>query len=575
MFRMIQASRMFLCRTMGYHPERSPICLITLSNDSAERFCEFDMPQKNGEDYRMPFAIGRKCSLFAIWIIIMGFVTGCAPLPGSPKGPQTPTNQVSRYPSDAGHQKTDALSLLLVPDLEAVTQSDEHRHIFIRHFAVTSLPEISRAQSEFVTAATAAFTAENKQAPGQEAIPGVELNIRSHLTAVSSKVVGIRINTFSSSLSDSGTQYRTQWFGPRDSAVRGSQDLFGTDDDWTEFKEFVIQAASADSRVAIGNILDLDDEWLDSVNFDFEGNALIEFDDNVLGPGSTGPLVVTVNAARVAPLLSTFGVLAREASTTPSPRVQLDTSQQADPQQEDGVPTPDAGEGSPEPPEEQSSPPRNINCAKTKCVALTFDDGPGPGTGKLLDMLKAAQAPSTFFVTGPNAKLRPKFLKRMAAEGHEIGNHTWSHRSLTALPAPTIQREIDRTNAVIAQAVDHPATLLRPPYGARNSITDRLARTPVILWDVDTLDWKHRNTAKVIDSAVNQSSPGSIVLMHDIHSSTIAAVPKVLEGLRAKGYTFVTVSELLGPVGLKAGESYTRALRPTTSPGNKVAKTLR
>ncbi len=141
-------------------------------------------------------------------------------------------------------------------------------------------------------------------------------------------------------------------------------------------------------------------------------------------------------------------------------------------------------------------------------MALTFDNGPGPKTGKLLDTLREGIAPWTFLVTGPNAKLRPGILARMAAEGHEIGNHTLDHRSLTSLSPTQVQREIERTNAAITSAVGQPATLMRPPYGAHNCISDRLASSPVILWDLDTLDRKHRNTVMVVDAAVSLTTPG-------------------------------------------------------------------
>ena len=302
----------------------------------------------------------------------------------------------------------------------------------------------------------------------------------------------------------------------------------------------------------------LEDSWLDSVNFDAQGNATIEFDDYTIAPGSAGSIVVTVPSANIIPLLSPFGLMARTAAMNPVPRIPAGFLGSARP----GEPTQTArGSG-----RRARREPRNIDCSKTKCVALTFDDGPGPKTGKLLDELKKKNAAATFFVVGPNAKTRPEIIERMIAEGHEVGNHTWSHRSLPALSPAQVRSEIDRTNEAISAAIDQPATLLRPPYGARNPTTDRLAQAPVILWDVDTLDWKYKNTEKVVDAAVSQTKPGSIVLMHDIHSSTVAAVPEILSRLKAKGYTFVTVTELLGKDKLKSGETYSRAPLPTAGP---------
>jgi peptidoglycan/xylan/chitin deacetylase (PgdA/CDA1 family) len=180
--------------------------------------------------------------------------------------------------------------------------------------------------------------------------------------------------------------------------------------------------------------------------------------------------------------------------------------------------------------------------------------------------------PSQFLVTGPDAELRPQLLRRMVAEGHEIGNHAWNHRSFTSLSPSRIRREIDRTNNVVAQAAGQPATFLRPPFGAHNSTSDWLSSWPVTLWDVDTLDWKHRNTEKLLGVAVKQTKPGSIVLMHGIHPSTVAAVPKISSGLHAKDYTFVTVTKLMGSLGLEAGESSARVPRPAKPDNGETGK---
>jgi peptidoglycan/xylan/chitin deacetylase (PgdA/CDA1 family) len=185
-----------------------------------------------------------------------------------------------------------------------------------------------------------------------------------------------------------------------------------------------------------------------------------------------------------------------------------------------------------------------------------------PGTGPFVlaaqHRLQEGNSPSPFLVPGPDAELRPQLLRRMVTEGHEIGNHAWNHRSYTSLSPSRIRREIDRTSNMVAQAVGQPATFLHPPFGAHNSTSDWLSSWPVVLWDVDTLDWKHRNTERVVGVAVKQTKPGSIVLMHGIHPSTVAAVQKIFSGLRDKDYTFVTVAKFMGPSGFEAGKSSAR-----------------
>jgi peptidoglycan/xylan/chitin deacetylase (PgdA/CDA1 family) len=183
-------------------------------------------------------------------------------------------------------------------------------------------------------------------------------------------------------------------------------------------------------------------------------------------------------------------------------------------------------------------------------IAMTFDDGPDPKlTPKLLDLLKAKGIKATFFVVGQNAAEYPDVLKRAAAEGHEIGNHSWSHPNFAKMSDGAVTNELQKTQDAILRATGIKPTLLRPPYGSitkreREWIHDKFGYK-IILWDVDPLDWKHRNAAYVENEILKQTRKGSIILSHDIHSTTIDAMPATFDALLAKGYKFVTVSELL------------------------------
>jgi peptidoglycan/xylan/chitin deacetylase (PgdA/CDA1 family) len=201
---------------------------------------------------------------------------------------------------------------------------------------------------------------------------------------------------------------------------------------------------------------------------------------------------------------------------------------------------------------------RSIDCLKVKCVALTFDDGPGAQTSKLLGMLRHADARATFFPVGEVAQRRPAELRQIAAARHEIGNHTWSHSSLTLLGGLSIFSEVDRTARKVKAITGTRPTLVRPPYGALSGrVSSALAAlgAPAILWSVDPLDWKYRNSTTVYRNVMRQVRPGSIVLLHDIHPTTVAAVPRILSALKKKGYHFVTVSELYRGK-LKPGRTY-------------------
>src|SRR6266853_4567352 len=183
-------------------------------------------------------------------------------------------------------------------------------------------------------------------------------------------------------------------------------------------------------------------------------------------------------------------------------------------------------------------------------IALTFDDGPSATlTPKLLDLLAAHHIKATFFVIGENVAEHPEIVARAAQEGHEIANHSWSHPNFGKMSDESVRRQLQQTDDAIKSATGKRPTLLRPPYG---SITAREKRWihdefgyGIILWDVDPNDWKRPGPAVVRNRILKETQPGSIVLSHDIHPGTIEAMPSTFDALEAKGFKFVTVSELI------------------------------
>ncbi|MGT2847274.1 polysaccharide deacetylase family protein [Streptococcus massiliensis] len=181
-----------------------------------------------------------------------------------------------------------------------------------------------------------------------------------------------------------------------------------------------------------------------------------------------------------------------------------------------------------------------------KVVALTFDDGPNPATTpKVLDILKAHHAKATFFTLGQNIAGNEAIMKRVLAEGSEIGNHSWSHPSLPTLPVEQVQKEINDTTAAIKKAVGIDSKIMRPPYGDINLTVQNAVDQSFIMWSVDSLDWKNRDTNAILSRIKEGTQPGSIILMHDIHQTTVDALPAILDYLDSQGYGYVTVSELL------------------------------
>ena len=183
-------------------------------------------------------------------------------------------------------------------------------------------------------------------------------------------------------------------------------------------------------------------------------------------------------------------------------------------------------------------------------IAMTFDDGPsGPNTPRLLDLAAKDHIKLTFFLIGENAARYPQLVQRELAEGHEVGNHSYTHPDLAKMSDDAVRSEIQKTQDAIINASGYKPILMRPPYGA---MTPRqrlwVARefgVKLILWDVDPLDWKRPGPDVVASRIIAATRPGSIILSHDIHSQTVDAMPKVFSTLLAKGYKFVTVSELL------------------------------
>jgi len=183
-------------------------------------------------------------------------------------------------------------------------------------------------------------------------------------------------------------------------------------------------------------------------------------------------------------------------------------------------------------------------------IAMTYDDGPHPkNTPRLLDMLRKRNIKATFYVVGRNVNQYPHIVRRIVSEGHEIGSHSWSHANFAKLSDAAIRKELDKTrDAIIAASGVQPRTL-RPPYGSLRS-SQRLwihkeYGYPTILWDVDPEDWRRPGPSVVTSRILRKTHNGSIVLAHDLHKSTVDAMPATLDGLLSRGFKFVTVSQLL------------------------------
>lgn len=203
----------------------------------------------------------------------------------------------------------------------------------------------------------------------------------------------------------------------------------------------------------------------------------------------------------------------------------------------------------------------NIDTSK-KFLALTYDDGPSAKvTPRVLDILKANNAKATFFIIGLHTGGNEKILKRAYEEGHDIGNHTYRHKDLSKQTLADRKDAIVSTSEIIKNVTGKAPYLLRPPYGAYNRETlDMISSLSLsnIMWSVDTLDWKHKNSKKIIDHVLENAKDGDIILMHDIYTSTADATEVLVPELIKRGFTLVTISELaaIKGVDLQVGHTY-------------------
>ena len=201
-------------------------------------------------------------------------------------------------------------------------------------------------------------------------------------------------------------------------------------------------------------------------------------------------------------------------------------------------------------------------------IALTFDDGPDPlYTPKILDILEEKDVPATFFLIGKHAQQNHNIVRRIAEAGHDIGNHTYSHRNLYGLDEQNTWDEIARADQIISGIVDRKIHLFRPPRGMYSKTTVKFAHElqyTTVLWSISSRDWAEISTGNVERNILRNTRGGDILLFHDSGSiigtsggyryNTVKALPTIIDGLRAKGFHFVTVSQLIMIAGLTEGD---------------------
>ncbi|OLT27384.1 polysaccharide deacetylase [Nocardiopsis sp. CNR-923] len=401
--------------------------------------------------------------------------------------------------------------------------------------ANVTYPVLSNAEplTDFLARAlhgdVAAFEAAN---PGAESYTGAW-----SLTAADDDLVGVRMASTETDSEGARECHTTYWYEADTGLVHGSNQLIAGQDELAELAGLIRRQAADDVRApALHPVAAL----FDSVGFNPSGDLVVEFDAGQVAAPAAGPVHVVVERDEAEPLLSELGVRARDAATVGVEAFALAGRPEAD---KDGVSDEQPGVI---PPVDD-----DVDCSdpETRCVALTYDDGPGRRTPELLDALAEYDARATFFVTGVPVMEHPRIVRRAYAEGHEIANHTLSHPDLSAMSRSAARSELETVQAQVYRETGYTMDLMRPPYGATDdgiaSVTEEMGLAQ-ILWSVDTMDWRDRDASVVTERALDGASPGAVILMHDIHGSTVRASHRIIRQLDARGYTMVTVSQLLG-----------------------------
>jgi peptidoglycan/xylan/chitin deacetylase (PgdA/CDA1 family) len=208
-----------------------------------------------------------------------------------------------------------------------------------------------------------------------------------------------------------------------------------------------------------------------------------------------------------------------------------------------------------------------VDCRRVKCVALTFDAGPSVRTPQILAILSKYHVHATFFTLGRNhVMVHPEMVRQMAAQGHEIETLTWSHRILTKISKDEVRKEITEGRDAVEKVTGVRPTLLRPPQGRTSPTVTAIAKElgmAEVVWSANGADYKTTDSRLIAERILQQTGPDGIILLHDLvdptnvgYNGTVAAVEPIITALQARGYTFVTVSQLLAPGKPVPGKVY-------------------
>ncbi len=520
------------------------------------------------------------------------FAAACAGGDSRPESTSTPSPTASAAPPAVTPDPTPTVEVnpqpvSIVPDwiagLETVSDSKQGDPFpfFVTYPAIPGAAALNEALAEEVTRQIEAFAVlfpPGGPTPPPEMPAGPELNISFEFAVASGDVIGVRLLSYEFYGANGAETSTALWYDAATERALGSPGLLEGEaalEELARLSQDILLRDRPESIIAdaLEEGAGPTPENYDSLGFDEQGRLIVLFDEYQVGIGAAGPISIAIPPDETESLLSEFGRRVRDETMNPSPELVLPTpsptptpalTPAATPT---ATPTPSTAQPAtpvapstvqPATPAPTARPPvaGRVDCGAVPCIALTFDDGPGRYTAELLDVLASRDVAVTFFTVGVNVVHQPALTARIVAEGHEIGNHTFDHRDLTTLSPSLVREQVESAQAAIRDATGAPAALLRPPYGATNDVSAENVGLPQIVWTVDTRDWADRDAAIVTSRALDGAAAGRIILMHDIHASTVAAVPAIVDGLLAEGYRLVTVSDLLAGRDLVPGNVY-------------------
>lgn len=373
----------------------------------------------------------------------------------------------------------------------------------------------------------------------------VALDIGWELVAAGDGVLGVRLLRTEEDMHGLREGHSTYWYDGTTRHTAYSTELLAGQEELDALNDIVREDLSEDAEVDLDSLFPVLRTY-DSIGFNSDGDLVVEFDDGHLSPVEEGHVpsaefgrkVVVIDHETAAPLLSDLGQRAREASLVDEADLSLPAAEDDDAQD-----PPPPGVFVPHLPD--------VNCqdGDTRCVALTFDDGPVEATPHLLDILAEEEVTASFFLNGGPTLTRPGVLRRAYAEGHEIAGHGDLHDPMNRMDAEELPGQIAAVGAMIRRQTGHTVELFRPPFGATDeNVHDAIAEQELVetMWTVDSRDWENLKRDEIVENVVGRVEPGAVVLMHDPLPETLAAVPEIIERLRELDYVFVTPTQAMG-----------------------------